>query len=124
MNIDVEYALVDGFTIKDSSVAGVYCQDSSDIIQHNKITDNAKGIYCLNSEKMDIKNNWIYRNDYGIFMVSSDDTTTIHNNTIAYNSNAGIYRDSGVDLDISNCIIWGHPKRKDIIDCNAIYSLI
>jgi len=65
---DVEVACLDGFTITGGSVAGIYCENSSLIIQHNKITDNGTGIYCFESEKPVIKNNWIYRNYYGIYI--------------------------------------------------------
>jgi len=124
VNINVEQALVDGFTIKDCSLAGVYCERSSPLILHNKIADNAVGIYCFKSEQPVIKNNWIYRNDYGLYFYEPAGTATVRNNTVVNNTIAGIYMNTGQDPEISNCIIWGHPKGYDLVDCNSIYSCI
>jgi len=118
-------SVLDGFTIKNGSITGVYCEDSSPIIQHNKIKDNGAGIYCLESEQAIIKNNWIYRNDNGIYIPKTYNVATVRNNTVANNENMGIYFDYGVAPEISNCIISGHPSdTNDLVGCTATYSCI
>jgi DNA-binding beta-propeller fold protein YncE len=116
-------SVIDGFTIKDGSIAGVYCEDSSPIIQHNKIMDNDAGIYCLESKEPVIKNNWLYRNKNGIYIPKTHHVAKVRNNTVVNNENMGIYFDYGVGPEISDCIIWGHPSdTNDLVGCTATYS--
>ena len=118
-------SVLDGFTIKNGSMAGVYCEDSSPIIQHNKITASGSGIYCFDSDQPIIKNNWLYRNDNGIYIPKTYNMATVRNNTVANNENMGIYFDYGVAPVIGNCIIWGHPSdTNDLVGCTATYSCI
>ena len=65
--------ILDGFTITGGSVAGVYCKEGSPIIQHNKIMSSDVGVYCESTEKPVFKNNWIYRNNYGLYFEQAAD---------------------------------------------------
>jgi parallel beta-helix repeat protein len=116
--------VLDGFTITGGSGAGVYCQKSSPVIGHNRITDNAKGIYCFESIRPVINNNWLYRNDYGLYFESPTDVAAVRNNTIANNTEMGIYLEAGSEPNISNCIFAGHPEDNDLVGCYATYSYI
>ena len=124
LNINVEQALVDGFTITGGSIAGVYCENVSPIIQHNRITDNAVGIYCFKSTQPIFKNNWLYKNDYGLYLDSPGDTTIVRNNTIANNNEMGIYLQAGIEPQITNCIFAGHSEDCGLVNCYATYSYI
>ena len=123
VNINVERALVDGFTIKDGSLAGVYCEDGTVVLEHNKITSNEKGIYCNDTENSIIRNNLIYENQYGIYLKNTVETKIV-NNTLVDNSSAGIYSETSIEPYISSCIIWEDAETNDIVDCNAIYSCL
>ena len=123
LNINVEQALVDGFTIKDGSLAGVYCENGTVVLEHNKITSNEKGIYCNDTENSIIRNNLIYENQYGIYLKNTVETKIV-NNTLVDNSSAGIYSETSIDPYISSCIIWDDAQINDIVDCNAIYSCL
>jgi len=101
-------SIIDGFTITGGSIAGIYCENSSPIMQHNKITTNGSGIYCFESEKPVIKNNWIYRNDYGIYFDNTSDVAIVRNNTLVYNDEIGIFFESGIKPLLTNCILWGN----------------
>jgi len=101
-------SVLDGFIITGGGIAGVYCESSSLLIQHNKITDSDTGIYCFESAQPVIKNNWFYKNENGIYLDNPEDTAVVRNNTIAYNANVGVYQHVGTYADISNCIIWGN----------------
>ncbi|HIJ71768.1 MAG TPA: DUF11 domain-containing protein, partial [Planctomycetes bacterium] len=46
------FNVVDGFTIKGGVIAGIYCDDVSPIVGHNKITDNGTGIYCNRTKEL------------------------------------------------------------------------
>ncbi len=89
--------ILDGFTITGGGVAGVYCEQSSPLISHNRITDNVTGIYCFESEQPVIKNNWLYKNDYALYLDSPTDVAVVRNNTVANNTIAGIYMNTGQD---------------------------
>ena len=115
---------LDGFTITGGALAGIFCENSSPIIQHNKITDNAVGIYCFESEQPVIKNNCLYKNNYGLYLDSPSDTAIVRNNTMANNEQAGIYLANGIEPGISNCIFTGQPEGYDLIGCDATYSYI
>ena len=129
-----EATIVDGFTIKMGSKAGVYSKDGgSPTIQHNKITENHSGvesyysglnitncliysngyngIYCdgESTEVVNIKNSWICGNGTGGngFGISSFFGLNIRNNTIANNANGyGISAEG--NSDVTSCIIWGN----------------
>ncbi len=116
--------ILDGFTITGGGVAGVYCEQSSPLISHNRITDNVTGIYCFESEQPVIKNNWIYRNLYGLQLDSPFDAGAVRNNTIVNNSEMGIYQEYGVEPVISNCIFSGHPQDSDIVGCYGTYNYL
>jgi parallel beta-helix repeat protein len=116
--------ILDGFTITGGSLAGVHCEQSSPLISHNMITDNAVGIYFFKSEQPVIKNNWLYKNDYGLYFESPTDVAVVRNNTIANNDEMGIYLEDGTEPQISNCIFTGHPEDSDLVGCYATYSYI
>jgi len=105
---DVEVACLDGFTIKRGSVAGVYCKEGSPIIQHNKITASGTGIYCEGTEQPTFKNNWIYRNNYGLYIEQAANAAVVRNNTVVYNDEVGIFFESGIKPLVTNCILWGN----------------
>ena len=116
---------LDGFTIQNGSIAGIYCGRLSPlIIQHNKITANGAGIYCFESEQPVIKNNWLYRNDYGLYLESPTGVAIVRNNTVVNNDEMGIYLTDGTEPKISNCIFSGNPEDSDLVGCYATYSYI
>jgi len=116
---------LDGFTIQNGSIAGIYCGRLSPlIIQHNKITTNGTGIYCDRTKQPVIKNNWLYRNDYGLYLESPTGVAIVRNNTVANNDQMGIYQEYGVEPAISNCIFSGNPEDSDLVGCYATYSYI
>ena len=121
---NIEIAAIDGFTITGGVIAGVYCADSSPVIQHNKIAGNSTGVYCFESEQPVIKNNWIYENDNGIYFDKAGNTPVLRNNTIANNTDYGV---SGSCIDpnisISNCVIWGNGTQLNL-DFVPTYSCI
>jgi len=100
--------ILDGFTITGGGIAGVYCEEGSPVIQHNKIMTSGVGIYCKNTEQPVIKNNWIYRNDYGMYFDNPGDKGMVRNNTVVYNDEVGIFYESGIKPMITNCILWGN----------------
>jgi len=115
----------DGFTVKGGYIAGISCGSSSPLIaQHNKITDNWIGFYGPESQQPVIKNNWFYKNDYGLYFKSPTDIAVVRNNTIADNDEMGIYLEAGTEPAISNCIFSGHPEDCDLVGCYATYSYI
>jgi len=118
------FSVIDGFTIKGGGTAGIYCDDVSPIIEHNKITDNGTGVYCERTKEPVIKNNWIYRNSCGLYFDDPIDVAIVRNNTVANNDEMGINLADGAGLEISNCIIAGHPEGYDLVGCSAIYSYI
>jgi len=133
-SVNVDYVVVsdanapvsalDGFTIKNGSVAAIYCEDSSLVIQHNKIMTSGAGIYCKNTEQPVIKNNWIYRNDCGMYFDEPGDAPIVRNNTIAYNTDYGISAsDIDPNISISNCILWGNGTQLNL-DFVPTYSCI
>jgi parallel beta-helix repeat protein len=111
--------------IKDNSSAGVYCNGGSPEIENNKICDNSSyGIHC-NGSSASIKNNWIYRNgNEGLRFVGTAGTApVVRNNTIAYNTQRGIYKHAtATSPTTSNCIIWAN--NNDLAGCSATYSCI
>jgi len=115
---------LDGFTIKSGGTSGVYCEDSSPIIQHNKITNNAIGVYCFESVQPVAKNNWIYRNDCGMYFDEPGDAPIVRNNTIAYNTDYGVWAsDIDPNISITNCILWGNAAQLNL-DFVPTYSCI
>jgi parallel beta-helix repeat protein len=105
---DVKVACLDGFTITGGSIAGVYCEEGSPIIQHNKIMTSGAGIYCFESEQPVIINNWIYRNNYGLYLDQAANAAVVRNNTVVYNDEVGIFFESGIKPLLTNCILWGN----------------
>ena len=116
------FSVLDGFTITGGGIAGVYCKECSPTIQHNKITASGAGIYCFKSEQPVIKNNWLTKNNYGLHFDSPFDIAVVRNNTIANNNDIGIYLESGIEPQISNCIFAGHPEESDLVGCYPTYS--
>ena len=116
--------IVDGFTIKGGSIAGVYCEGSSLLIRHNKITVNGMGIYCKHTKEPLIVNNWIYKNSCGLNFDDPLDVAIVRNNTVANNDEMGINLADGAEPDISNCIFAGHPAGCELVGCGASYSYI
>jgi parallel beta-helix repeat protein len=121
---DVEVGCLDGFTIKDGGIAGIYCERSSPVFQHNKITASGAGIYCVETEQPVIKNNWIYKNDNGIYFDEPSDTPIVRNNTIAYNTYYGLSAsDIDPNISITNCILWENGTQLNL-DFVPTYSCI
>jgi len=136
--------ILDGFTIRGGGVAGVYCENSSLVVQHNKITDNDVGIYCEQSgqpivttnlvfqneygiycegtEEPIFKSNFIYRNLYGLYFDDTSDAAIVRNNTVANNNQMGIYQEDGAQPRISNCIFLGNLGGDLDNNYTAIYS--
>jgi parallel beta-helix repeat protein len=80
--------------ILNNDLNGIICFDSPQsyphtLISHNVISGNSKGIRCSDSP-VEIWNNTISNNGYGIEFTSSSFPSIIFNN-IVYNNNTGIY---------------------------------
>ncbi|UCC79967.1 MAG: T9SS type A sorting domain-containing protein [Candidatus Zixiibacteriota bacterium] len=132
-------AVITGFTITNGysdNGGGIYCENSSPVISHNKIVDNTTytgfwpygqgaGIYCENSEAT-IINNLIINNNAsgtdggrggGIFCEYS--SPDMINNTI-FGNNAmwygGAIFSNFSAPNITNCILWGNsaPEGSEI----------
>ena len=116
------WSILDGFSVTGAKKAGVHIDDTTAAILHNKISDSGKGVYCSDTEKPIIRNNWLYKNDYGLYFASPIDTAKVHNNTIADNTISGLHLDGGIVPEVTNCIFTGHPQDKDIIGCYSTYS--
>jgi len=138
-------AVLDGFIITKSTQAGIRCNGADPAIKHCAIIDNENdGLYCNgadpsinncvimdnggdgidlvgNSSPSAVKNCWICRNGTGgegdgIYFGNPDSATVVRNNTIADNSNVGVYQHAGTYADISDCIIWGNQIQLDLDD--------
>jgi len=121
--------------IKDNGGDGVECYGSGKTpsITNSKIRDNDDhGLYSQYSVPS-VKNNWIHHNGadnsgYGIYLTSPSAAATIRTNTIAHNSDEGVYRNtSGTTPAISDCIIWQNNSDDNytqLTNCSATYSCI
>jgi hypothetical protein len=115
---------VDGFVITGGTIAGIYCPQGAPVIQHNRVTNNIRGILCADNAAAAIRNNWIYGNAEGIRLDGAGSETIIRNNTIVYNSGIGVNRISGSEPIITNCIFWGHPGANNLAGCSASFSCL
>jgi parallel beta-helix repeat protein len=108
--------------IENHTYYGAFFDSSSAKIENCIIKDNTyDGIY-LTSSSSSVKSNWIYDNGrYGVIIFSSS-SAVLRNNTIVANTTAGIYKDTGTQPTISNCILWGNDD--DLYNCTATYSCI
>jgi len=85
-------------------------QLSNNQISLNTASSNGGGIYCMNSD-IQLYNNLIHRNSAravggGIYMIAS--ASLVDLNTIAYNTNNGMYIDAPAVPTITNSIVWGN----------------
>ena len=114
---------IDNCLIKDNDLFGIYVLGSP-TIRYNKISGHYyDGIYLnSSSSSSSIKSNWIYDNGRHGLMILAYGSIVIRNNTIFGNQEAGIYKHSGPQPSISNCILWGNDD--DLYDCTATYSCI
>ncbi|MEW6482402.1 MAG: right-handed parallel beta-helix repeat-containing protein, partial [bacterium] len=83
---------------------GIFCIDSSPKIINNTISGHWRGIYCLYSSFPSIASNTISGNSIGIY-AGLDSRPNIINNTISGNKGDGIFCDSSLDTTITNNII-------------------
>lgn len=115
--------------IENNGGRGIWFNGSSDpTITNSVIANNGEeGLYCY-GEGTTIINCVIKNNGMeGIYFLSPDDRDILRNNTIVYNTDAGIYHPlSASDTpSISNCIIWGNNSNADqMVECSATYSCI
>jgi len=129
-NISISWSI-----IKDNGGDGFECYGSgkTPTITNVKIRDNDDhGIYSQSSVPV-IKNNWIVNNGaagsgYGVYLSSPSAEATVRNNTIAYNTDEGVYRNtSGTAPAICDCIIWQNNSDDNYVQvtgCFATYSCI
>jgi len=89
-----------GFTIYNSSRAGVYLFSNYSVIQDNEIIHNAQGLVLSYSHDTIIRGNTISNNNYGIHLTNSNSNTIIGNN-ISHNIPEGCCY-AGIDLFSSN----------------------
>jgi uncharacterized repeat protein (TIGR01451 family) len=123
-----ETAVLDGFTIKNSSNsgAGISINGGSPTIRNNKITNNAKnGIGCINYSFPDITNCSVRNNGYGYPCAGiqiADSEPNISFCAIENNNGEGI-RFSNSGFNLTNCIV-GNNARRGITtpnsDCGSI----
>jgi len=117
--------IINGFTLSDALVDGIYCFNASPTISHNHIKNNHWGIVVEGrSAQPMIKNNWIYNNQAeGILLDDPNQNTIIRNNTIVANG-GGICLETGDEPVISNCIFRFHPEANDVVNCTVSYSCL
>lgn len=102
--------VLDGFTITNGQVAGIYCDSTSPTIQYCKIAYNlGDGIVCTGSVSPTIINNWIYKNTGDGIGLNTNQAAVIQSNTIAFNQGWGIYG-QGTQPTVNNCIIYGNTS--------------
>lgn len=112
-------ATIQWCTIRNNTWCGIFQDGAGNIIsiENCHIRDNQQyGLYLVDSISS-VKNSVISRNGnagtiyFGIWVINPEATSHFHNNTIAYNRNAGIaYTEDDSDYtnqpDIQNCILW------------------
>jgi hypothetical protein len=114
--------IIDGFTVRNTGQAGIYCNQADPVISHVQLIWNAyNGLYCVSSSSPTVTNCVVHHNPAwgGIYCVGG--SAVIRNNTIVNNSGGGISF-SGGSPSISNCIVWGNGN--DLDGCSATYSCI
>ncbi|HUW33497.1 MAG TPA: right-handed parallel beta-helix repeat-containing protein [Planctomycetota bacterium] len=103
-------AIIDGFTITNGSLGGVFCYQSSPTISNNIVVSNsAFGISCSSSPAT-IRNNIIANNSGRGISFSGAESGEIAGNTITGNADSGIYC-SGSSPTIKNCTITGNSAK-------------
>ena len=100
VNILADGVEIKGFTICNSSIAGVYLFSNYSIIQNNEIIYNAQGVVLSHSYDNLISDNIISNNNYGIHLTNSN-SNNITGNTINHNGREGCCY-AGIDLFSSN----------------------
>ncbi|MHC4474704.1 MAG: right-handed parallel beta-helix repeat-containing protein [Planctomycetota bacterium] len=102
---------------------GVHCYGAGPTITKNQIAANTDdGVALLNSSGPLVNNNWIYENGGdGIYADNCPDAN-LCSNTIVGNTNYGIFKNSGIQPTITNCIIWNY--NKPLYNCQATCSCI
>lgn len=85
---DAPNSVIEKFSIKGGSEAGVFCKSSTSTIKNCIITDNNKGIHCKASST--IENNKIsLNNSSGIYIVKNSSPNIVNNN-ITKNGTDGV----------------------------------
>jgi hypothetical protein len=120
--------VIDGFTIRNGTTAGIYCTNSSPTISNNTIIGNGTlenngGIYCLYASPV-ITNNTITGNTAydGGGICSSYSSPTISNNTIRGNTAAdggGIHAEQSSTMVFNNTISGNRARRGGGIMCSG-----
>ncbi|MHC4866303.1 MAG: S8 family serine peptidase [Planctomycetota bacterium] len=112
---------IENCLIEDNVTAGIYAFGAT-TIRYNEIRENAYvGIYLYYSSAS-VTTNWIYDNGSHGVRFHHSPSAILRNNTIVGNTSAGIYKYSGSQPTISNCIIWDNGD--DLNGCSATYSCI
>jgi len=111
--------IIQNSRIQKNDYDGIYCNDSDSNVVNCIINDNSDyGIYIDGGNAI-IKNNWIYKNgDDGIY-TNTYTPATIKNNTIVNNADYGIHSFWGVQVAISNCIVWDNKNGSLYTDAGA-----
>ena len=120
-------AVIDGFTIKNASLVGIYVEDASPVIRNNNIRQIGDsyddcGIYCdSNASPTIIDCNINDINDHGIYC---DEANEIHisNCTIKQNGKCGIYSYKS-SLNITNSLIKDNGADGIYANYGNIYTL-
>jgi parallel beta-helix repeat protein len=118
--------IIDGFTIRNGGMGGVYCDKSSPTISHNTITENSNGgIYCEYDSSPIICNNTITLNTSGCRggggILCDTCSPTIANNTITANAavdGGGIYCYYSSPAIVNNTITANSANGGGGIFCN------
>lgn len=120
--------LITNNTVSDSKYKGIRCEGSSPIISHNLISNNGgtgiddSGIWLYECQNMEISNNILEGNKFGIYIKNSN-TLIIIDNELLNSTKDGIYSDDSYDIEILDNIIDGNENGINLKDSIGIISI-
>lgn len=93
--IDVNEAVIDGFTVSGSSASGIYLQNTHySVIRDNKAINNEIGIFLHSSGNNILTNNQADSNKQGGIFLELSDNNALEGNSASQNNDKGIFLSS------------------------------